>query len=125
MTLLTFLTVMSLLQMRGAALPNVLMIGPPDVTQAAEERISTEFGGEVETRQFPGPLALGSQPPRALIFREVGALERYQQIALLYWLDAAPRIPIVSLHSSSLFDLVKSGAFSDRLYYRLNTILVS
>jgi hypothetical protein len=125
MTLMTLLTLMSLLQLRGADMPNVLVIGPPDATEAAVERITTELGGVIETRQFPGPLALGARIPTALILREVGALNRSQQIDLLNWLDSSPRIPIVSLHSTPLFDLVRSGAFSDQLYYRLNTILVS
>ena len=124
MTLLTLLTLMSILQIRGADIPNVLMIGPADVTQAAEEDIVKELGGAVEVRQFPGPLALGKRIPKALVLREVGALEQYQQVDLLNWLDASPRIPIVSLHSSPLYDLVRSGAFIDQLYYRLNTILV-
>jgi transcriptional regulator of acetoin/glycerol metabolism len=44
---------------------------------------------------------------------------------MLEWLDqTASRIRVVSTSRTSLWPLLKSGAFDDALYYRLNTVCV-
>jgi hypothetical protein len=60
---------------------------------------------------------------RTLILQDVGALTRADQHRLLDWLDrAAGRTQVVSTTPASLWPRVQSGAFIDRLYYRLNTV---
>jgi sigma-54-interacting transcriptional regulator len=59
----------------------------------------------------------------ALILKTWGALTEAQQEELSQWLDSGPRVTVVSVSSSSLFSQVENGTFSERLYYRLNTIL--
>lgn len=58
-----------------------------------------------------------------LILHEVGALPHDDQRQLLEWLEpAARRVQVISTTSASLFPRVEVGAFSDVLYYRLNTM---
>jgi hypothetical protein len=61
-----------------------------------------------------------------VIIQEVGTLSAENQQLWLGFLDAsgnrAPRL--ITTSSCSLFALVEQGAFLDRLYYRLNTVLL-
>jgi Sigma-54 interaction domain len=60
---------------------------------------------------------------RTLILQDVGALTHADQHRLLDWLDrAAGRTQVVSTTPASLWPRVQTGAFIDRLYYRLNTV---
>jgi hypothetical protein len=58
-----------------------------------------------------------------MVLHDVGALEQDDQYRLLDWLErAVGRTQVVSTTPSALLPRVKAGAFSDTLYYRLNTV---
>lgn len=58
-----------------------------------------------------------------MILHDVGALVLADQRRLLDWSQqAAGRTRVISTTSAPLLPLIEIGAFSDRLYYRLNTI---
>ena len=60
-----------------------------------------------------------------LILHDVGTMTPEEQRLLLDWLDrAAGRTQVVSTTPTPLMPRVKSGAFLDNLYYRLNTVCV-
>jgi hypothetical protein len=60
-----------------------------------------------------------------LILHDVDALTSDDQRRVLRWLDeTAGQIRVVSTTAAALWPRVKAGAFSDVLYYRLNTVYV-
>ena len=103
--------------------PNILIIGSETAADEMLNDIRSLLDGPIQTCQFPGPLQLPPNGHGALILRNVGALAAEQQVQLMQWLDTVPGVPVVSLNTSSLFALVSEGAFSQPLYYRLNTVL--
>jgi transcriptional regulator of acetoin/glycerol metabolism len=103
---------------------NVLLVGAQAAAKAVELAAGL-FQAPYETRQLPGPLSLPSAQRGTLVLQNVGLLDPDQQSSLLLWLDANPEVRVVSVHPSPVFELVTQGVFSDRLYYRLNTVLMS
>ena len=60
-----------------------------------------------------------------MVLYGVDTLTTDEQASLNQWLAARTgRTRVISTSSVSLLPLVQSGAFSDDLYYRLNTIWV-
>ena len=60
-----------------------------------------------------------------MILHDVGAMNHEDQLRLLEWSEqAAGKTQIVSTAPTPLIPLVRAGMFNDRLYYRLNTVLV-
>jgi hypothetical protein len=104
--------------------PNVLIITARQHTRAVLDRVRPCLVDPIHSCELPGPLLLRDTEFATLVLPNVGELNRGQQEELLDWLDSPTRMPIVSLHASPLFDLVVSGQFSERLYYRLNTVLL-
>ena len=71
-----------------------------------------------EPLDLPAPAQTGT-----LILHDVGALSHDDQRQLLEWLEPpSRRVRVISTTSASLFPRVEAGAFSDMLYYRLNTM---
>ena len=110
-------------EIRGPYRPNILIVGPERAAEAELQRLRPLLPGSVHTCRLPGPLHLPDEGGAALVLRNVGALDPEQQSELSQWLESSGRGPVVSLHSSSLFDRVLEGAFSEQLYYRLNIVL--
>jgi hypothetical protein len=102
---------------------NILIVGPERAAEAELQRLRPLLPGSVHTCRLPGPLHLPEAGGAVLILRNVGALDPDQQSQLSQWLEGSAHGPVVSLHSSSLFDRVREGAFSEQLYYRLNIVL--
>ena len=104
----------NLLLIHAAADPNVLEMLRPD----PGEPVATWGPGE--------RLELPSDPrPGTIILKEVGALAKDDQRRLLEWLErTGGRAQVVSTTAAPLLPRVESGAFSDTLYYRLNTVCV-
>jgi hypothetical protein len=74
---------------------------------------------------FNGATPECSQAGGTLIIRDVDRLSRSQQDTLCEWLSTKGRPPyIIAISDRSLFSSVRQGAFSEQLYYRLNTVLV-
>jgi transcriptional regulator of acetoin/glycerol metabolism len=62
-------------------------------------------------------------PVGSLILRDVGRLTRTHQHQLLEWLsDRSRSARVIATSARQVFPDVTSGAFSDSLYYRLNTV---
>ena len=89
--------------------------------------LGLETQGEPVARWRPGqPFELPA-PDRiaTLILQDVHALTPADQHRLLDWLDqAAGRVRVVSTSGEPLWPRVKTGIFSEALYYRLNTVYV-
>jgi hypothetical protein len=66
---------------------------------------------------------LPSAPVGTLIVRDVARLSLREQGRFLEWLTSHPA-RVITLSTDPLFTRVQQGAFSDELYYRLNTITV-
>jgi DNA-binding NtrC family response regulator len=64
--------------------------------------------------------------PGTVLLREVHALPRSDQIEIASVVGASAALPswprIISTSSVSLFDRVRSGAFDEQLFYRLNVV---
>ena len=109
---------------RYRCVPNILIVGSARAAETALQELGSLFSGPTDIRVLPGPLLhLPRADCAALILRNVGSLTAEQQVELSQWLDTGPGVPVVSVNSSSVFPLVGSGAFSARLYYRLNMIV--
>lgn len=68
---------------------------------------------------------LGALDPReAIILEEIARYSHEEQLRLLDWMERGPNVQIIATTRTSLFDLVRTGAFSDTLYYRLNTVFI-
>jgi len=104
--------------------PNILIVGSVRAAETKLQQLSPMLTGSVQSCRLPGPLQLPDAGDAALILRNVGALDPRQQSELLRWLESGGRGPVVSLNSSSLFDRVLAGVFSEPLYYRLNVVFM-
>jgi DNA-binding NtrC family response regulator len=103
--------------------PNILIIGSGQAAEDILDGIEQTLEGTIETRILPGPLDLPDDGCGVLVLRNVGDLGEEQQTELMTWIERSPDVPVVSMHRSSLYILVTKGKFSERLYYRLNTVL--
>jgi transcriptional regulator of acetoin/glycerol metabolism len=103
--------------------PNILIIGSGQAAQDILDGIRRTLEGSIETRELPGALNLPNGDCGALILHSVGDLTEAQQLELTAWVEKTPTVPVVSTHRTSLYVLVTKGKFSERLYYRLNTVL--
>ena len=68
--------------------------------------------------------ALPATPVGTLIVRDVARLSPSHQEQFLAWLNAQTATAVIAVSARPLFPRVRRGAFSDPLYYRLNTVLV-
>jgi hypothetical protein len=114
------------LQTMGMPLTNVLLVGAGDVIRMVLGMLRLEQREPVLSWR-PGQRlklpALGHA--KTLVLHDVSELTCDEQLSVLRWLDwTAGRIPVVSTTAVPLLPLVKSGAFNDVLYYRLNTVYV-
>jgi hypothetical protein len=105
---------------------NVLLVGIDAGVWNVLETLLLNIDQPV-TRWFAGD-ALALPPPSrtgTLILHDVGNMTPEEQRHLLDWMNrAAGRTRVVSTTPAPLLPRVKSGAFMDILYYRLNTIFV-
>jgi len=104
---------------------NMLLEGREEATDAALLLLRPHLRGMVYWKQRTAPLEPPSRHVRTLILENVASLQAREQTNLLTWLAAADeRIQIVSTTTHPLFPFVTRGDFDDRLYYRLNTVLL-
>ncbi len=102
---------------------NVIFEGPEHVTEAVLLRLQSYLRLPAIWKRAPTPLELPTGRCGALVLRNVNALDRYEQAALLRWLDAEGK-QVVSTTAHPLFPLIARGLFDEALYYRLNTTLM-
>jgi hypothetical protein len=102
---------------------NVLALGPPRATEAFSRALTPLVRAPIHAVKCEA--GFDTFPPTGtLILRAVDALDADQQDALLRWLEAdqPELVQIISLSSTSLYDRVRDGSFSEQLYYWLNVI---
>jgi hypothetical protein len=105
---------------------NVLLAGVDSMIGNILETMLTDLRTPIAS-WFPGePLVLPPiARPGTLILHDVSSMNQEDQLRLLEWCEqAAGFTQIVSTAPTSLLALVRAGKFSDRLYYRLNTVFV-
>ena len=100
---------------------NALLCGPGAVLKAALGAMQPHLTTPVQKAE-PSELSLAGISSGTLILEHVAACSPSQQQALLEWIDTARQVQIIATTEFRLFDLMQRGGFSDRLYYRLNTI---
>jgi hypothetical protein len=105
---------------------NMLLTGMDSVVRNLLETILIDLQAPIAS-WHPGQLLV--LPPVArngtMILHDIDQMALEDQLRLLDWLDqAAGKVQIVSTASTNLMPLVRAGTFDDRLYYRLNTVLV-
>lgn len=104
---------------------NVLLEGPDDSTDRLVRLLEPWLRRPLLWRPSAAPFARPSGECGALVLRNVWALGRSEQAEVLRWLDDPnERKQVVSTTARSLFPLVERGLFDERLYYRLNVILL-
>jgi hypothetical protein len=114
------------LQIAGMPRTNLLLVGTAGVIPIVLEMVCLELREPI-LRWRPGQQLELPSPGRAatLVLQDVSALTHDNQRSVLRWLDqTAGRVRVVSTTAVPLWPRVKTGAFSDMLYYRLNTVFV-
>jgi transcriptional regulator of acetoin/glycerol metabolism len=100
-----------------------MLAGTQSALEAAIVALLPQLQPPVTTWSEGLPLCLPDEPDGTLVLKEVGRLDREDQLRLALWLDlAAGRMQVISTTSESLITLVERRAFLDLLYYRLNVI---
>jgi hypothetical protein len=59
-----------------------------------------------------------------IVVYDVDTLTRHEQRALCDWIAGNGRTQIVSTASKSLLPMLRTGAFDEALYYRLNVVML-
>ena len=105
---------------------NVLVVGDEGRVANVLKRLLQHTPAAVINECRTSRLRLPTPPPSGrVVVRDVDVLAFSEQQMLFAWLDSAsPRASIITTASAPLMPLVKSGAFSEKLYYRLNTVFV-
>ena len=114
------------LQVAGMPHTNLLLAGGAGAIRIVLEMLWLELREPILKWRPDQRLDLPS-PSRAatLILYDVDTLSADDQHRVLRWLDeTAGQVRVVSTSPKPLWPRVKSGAFSDVLYYRLNTVYV-
>ncbi len=100
-----------------------ILAGPEHATESLLLLLQPSLRAPTIWKRAPTPLELPTDESGALVLRNLSALERDEQAALLRWLDT-DRVQVVSTTVDPLFPLIAQGLFDEALYYRLNTTLM-
>jgi hypothetical protein len=114
------------LEVAGMPRTNLLLVGGAGAIRIVLEMLWLELREPI-LKWHPGQRLDLPSPGRAatLILQDVDGLTSDEQHRVLGWLDeTAGKIRVVSTTPESLWPRVKAGAFSEVLYYRLNTVYV-
>ena len=114
------------LQSVGMPGANLLLVGTGGVIPIVLEMMWLELREPIlkwrpgQRLDLPSPGQVAT-----LVLHDVSALTRDDQHEMCRWLDrTAGRVRVVSTTAVPLWPRVKTGAFNDVLYYRLNTVCV-
>ena len=102
---------------------NALFEGPEHATEVLLLALEPYLRAPALWKRAPTLLQLPSTGCCALVVRNVCALGRQEQAALLRWLDVE-RKQVISTTAHPLFPMIAQGLFDEALYYRLNVMLV-
>jgi|KBSMisStandDraft_5_1062788.scaffolds.fasta_scaffold11977_8 hypothetical protein len=104
---------------------NVLIEGPVEATGAALLQMQPHIPEPIVWKPPQAPLELPGSKPSALILENIAALSAEEQARLLAWLGChRTHTRVVSTTDRPLFAFVTRGDFDERLYYRLNVVLL-
>jgi sigma-54-interacting transcriptional regulator len=104
---------------------NLLLEGSETSTGAALQLLMPCLHGVVRWRERAGALELPACRVDTLIVEDVSSLLANEQRLLLAWLaEDGQCTQIISTTTEPLFPLVQRGWFEERLYYRLNVVLL-
>jgi hypothetical protein len=106
-----------------ASSPNLLLIGPGAVAEEFLVPLMPSLASPIVYLDAANP-ALPETPVGTLIVRDVARLTPPHQAQFLAWLNAQTETAVIAVSPRPLFPRVRRGAFSDPLYYRLNTVVV-
>jgi hypothetical protein len=114
------------LQVVGLPQTNVLLVGTASAIRIVLEMLWLDLREPILTWRPGQPLELPSPRRGAtLVLHDVGELTCDDQDRVRRWLDeTAGKIRVVSTTAVPLWPRLKTGAFNDVLYYRLNTVCV-
>ena len=114
------------LQVAGMPRTNLLLVGNTGAIRIVLEMLWLELREPILTWRPGQRLDLPtSGRAHTLILHDVGQLTFDEQHDLLGWFEqTAGQVRVVSTTAAPLWSRVKSGSFSDVLYYRLNTVYV-
>jgi hypothetical protein len=107
------------------ARPNLLILGTDGETKQTIDAIASSLADPVAT-WVPSPLSpFPDQPCRTLIIHDVDRLTFSQQEHLVRISAArAGALQIIATSQCPLFTAVQRGVFLERLYYRLNVVVL-
>jgi Sigma-54 interaction domain len=114
------------LDLAAAERTNLLLVGTC-VVSVLLEMLRLDLHNEAILSWRPGePLELPTAARAAtFIIHDIDQLTASDQQGLLRWLnETAGRVRVISTSHTPLWPRVKSGAFDDGLYYRLNIVYV-
>jgi len=106
---------------------NLLLVGGEQTVSNLVFAMWSIFDGPIAVKGPHERLRLlpAADPVGTLVLYGADTLTTDEQASLNHWLVARTgRTRVITTSSVSLLPLVESGAFSDELYYRLNTIWV-
>ena len=111
------------LEIAGMPRTNLLLVGSAGTIRILMEMLWLELREPIVTWRPGETLELPDNHVGTLVLHDVDALAPMDQERLLAWLNKASRqTRVVSTASVPLWRRVKAGAFSDVLYYRLNSV---
>jgi hypothetical protein len=118
-------TVTNLAQLQSvrAGSPNLLLIGPGAVAEEFLLPLMPSLASPIVYLDAANP-ALPATPVGTIIVRDVARLTPTHQAQFLEWLSGQTETAVIAVSPRPLFPRVRRGAFSDPLYYRLNTVVV-
>ena len=103
--------------------PNLLLIGPDAVAEEYLVPLMPSLASPIAYLDAANP-ALPATPVGTLIVHDVARLTPDRQAQFLEWLSGQRETAVITVSPGPLFPRVRRGAFSDPLYYRLNTVVV-
>lgn len=104
---------------------NVLLEGAVTATDTVLRLIQPHLREPIVSHWPGSPLDLPRGEARALILRDVAALDRDEQRRLLAWMDeTGVRTQVITTAACAVFARVAAGLFDASLYYRLNVLLL-
>jgi hypothetical protein len=118
---------LTVLRRCGGLSLNVLILGSVTAEQRDEvlDELRTAAGRDAWRPPQATPIELPIVPGSIVVIDQLADLSTADQQALLRWLDQHRDAVVLSFATNAIFRLMTAGEFSERLFYRLNSITLS